>query len=126
MTLSRSKGISVLRAEELKREYGLLGDPRDPSIAEITRLSVERIFAEANRILSRYQHEKRVNVSKVYLTGGGVLMKGTLDLAQKSFDTSVVYGIAFEKVEAPAVLEPLLKDAGPEFAVAIGLALRKL
>jgi len=126
MTLSRSKGVSVLRAEELKREFGLPGDPSDPAIAEITRLSVERIFAEANRILTRYQHEKRVNVAKVFLTGGGVLMKGILDLAQKSFDTSVVYGNAFEKVEAPAVLEPLLKEAGPEFAVAIGLALRKL
>lgn len=126
MTLSRSKGISVLRAEELKREFGLPGDPADLSIAEITRLSVERIFAEANRILTRYQHEKRVNVGKVFLTGGGVLMKGMLDLAQKSFNTTVVYGNAFEKVEAPAVLEPLLKEAGPEFAVAIGLALRKL
>lgn len=126
MTLSRSKGISVLRAEELKREFGLPGDPTDPSVAEITRLSVERIFAEANRILVRYQHEKRVNVSKVFLTGGGALMKGVLDLAQKNFNTSVVYGNAFEKVEAPALLEPLLKEAGPEFAVAIGLALRKL
>jgi type IV pilus assembly protein PilM len=124
--LSQAKGISMLEAEELKREFGLTGDPEDGTIAEITRLSVARIFSEANRVLTRYQHEKRISVAKVVLTGGGALMKGVLDLAQGSFETPVMYGNAFEKVEAPPAITPLLKDAGPEFAVAIGLALRKL
>ncbi len=126
LALSRSKGISILQAEEIKREFGLPGDPSDPAVSEITRLAVERIFAEANRVLIRYQHDKRVSIGKVILTGGGAMMKGIMDLARTSFETTVVYGNAFEKVEAPAVLEPLLKEAGPEFAVAIGLALRKL
>ena len=39
---------------------------------------------------------------------------------------TVILGNPFAKVEAPAVLEPLLADTGPEFAVAIGLALRRL
>jgi Tfp pilus assembly PilM family ATPase len=37
-----------------------------------------------------------------------------------------VLGLPFDKVEAPAFLNNVLKEAGPEFAVAIGLALRKL
>lgn len=32
----------------------------------------------------------------------------------------------FQKVQSPAFLEEVLKNAGPEFAVAVGLALRKL
>jgi type IV pilus assembly protein PilM len=124
--LSRAKDVSMLEAEELKREFGLLGNPEDGTIAEITRLSVARIFSEASRVLTRYQHEKRITVAKVVLTGGGALMKGVLDLAQGSFETPVIYGNAFEKVEAPVAITPLLKDAGPEFAVAIGLALRRL
>jgi type IV pilus assembly protein PilM len=126
LALSRSRGASMLQAEETKREYGLPGDPADPTVAEVTRLAVERIFQEANRILTRYQHEKRVVISKVVLTGGGALLKGIRELAANNFETDVVYGNAFEKVEAPAVVEPLLKDSGPEFAVALGLALRKL
>ena len=126
LALSRSRGVSILEAEEVKREFGLPGDPNDATVAEITRLAVERIFSEANRILTHYQHEKHVNVGKVILTGGGVLLKGIHELATANFETSVVYGNAFEKVEAPAVVEPLLKDSGPEFAVALGLALRKL
>lgn len=126
LALSRSRGASMLEAEETKREFGLPGNPSDPTVAEVTRLAVERIFQEANRILTQYQHEKRIKISKVILTGGGSLLKGIRELAGNNFDTEVVYGNAFEKVEAPAVVEPLLKDSGPEFAVALGLALRKL
>ena len=32
----------------------------------------------------------------------------------------------FNKVSTPAFLEKILRETGPEFAVAIGLALRKL
>ena len=125
IALSRANGITMIKAEEIKREFGLPGNPTNPAIAEITRLAADRIFAEADRILAQYQREKRVAVGKVILSGGGSLMKGILDLAKMSFQTNVEYGNPFEKVEAPAVLTPLLKEAGPEFAVAVGLVLRK-
>ena len=76
--------------------------------------------------MAKYQHEKHVTIGKVILTGGGALMKGIMDLAGHSFSVPVVYGDAFARTEAPATLNPILKDAGPEFAVAVGLALRKL
>jgi Tfp pilus assembly PilM family ATPase len=38
----------------------------------------------------------------------------------------VVMGDPFSKIEFPAFLENVLRQAGPSFAVAIGLALRKL
>lgn len=124
--LAQAKEIPIIEAEEIKREFGLSGNPEDGAIAEVTRLSVARIFSEANRVLTRYQHEKRISLTKVVLTGGGALMKGVFDLAQGSFEIPVVYGNAFDQIEAPEELAPLLKDAGPEFAVAVGLALRKL
>jgi type IV pilus assembly protein PilM len=126
VALSRSRNVSMLEAEEIKREFGLDGDPADGTIAEVVRLAVERVFFEANRLLTRYQQEKRITVNQVVLTGGGSLLKGALPLAERCFETRVVYGDAFTKVEAPAVVAPLLKESGPEFAVAIGLALRNL
>ncbi|MEK7118711.1 MAG: pilus assembly protein PilM [Patescibacteria group bacterium] len=125
VALSHAKGIPILKAEEIKREFGLPGNPADPAIAEITRLAADRIFAEADRILAQYQRDRRVAVAGVILSGGGSLMKGSIELAKKSFETNVILGDPFSRVEAPAVLLPLLKEAGPEFAVAIGLALRK-
>ena len=66
------------------------------------------------------------NVSKVILTGGGVLLKGFTDLAKISFQTNVVYADPFGKLETPAFLAEEFAQAGPEFAVAIGVALRRL
>ncbi len=123
--LARAKGISVPQAEEIKQAFGLFGDPNDPSVAEIIRLASDRIFAEAGRIFERYQRERRIAVGRVVLSGGGSLMKGVPELVSNGFGTTAVYGNAFGSVEAPASIIPLLKEAGPEFAVAAGLALRK-
>jgi len=35
-------------------------------------------------------------------------------------------GTPFDKMETPAFLDPVLREAGPSFAVSIGLALRYL
>jgi hypothetical protein len=53
-------------------------------------------------------------------------MKGFLDVARSKFETEVVMGNPFSKVEAPAFLQDLLKQTGLDFAVAVGIALRKL
>ncbi len=126
LALSRARGVSILEAEELKRRFGLLVNSEDPSVSEITRLAMERIFSEASRIFVNYQNAKRVSIASVILTGGGSLMNGIIDVAQKNFETSVLHGTAFASIEAPAVIAPLLVESGPEFAVAVGLALRKL
>jgi Tfp pilus assembly PilM family ATPase len=47
-------------------------------------------------------------------------------MQKTTFRNDVVLGTPFDKVEAPAFLGDVLKDAGPEFSVAVGLALREL
>ena len=54
------------------------------------------------------------------------MLKGLKEKAESSFSVPVVMGDPFAKVEFPAFLENVLKQAGPSFAVAIGLALRNL
>lgn len=124
--LSQSLGVSMEKAEEMKRTIGLAGDGEDKKISDTMLLTLEDIFSEANRVLLNYQRKYNKTINNVVLAGGGVLLKGLYDLAAKSMETDVTFANPFAKVEAPAFLEPVLKDAGPEFAVAIGLALRKL
>lgn len=127
LAISKSLGISVEEAEKMKRERGLLkkdGDEMD--INEITSLTLDYIFSEIGRVLLNYQKKTERNVSKVFLTGGGVLLKGLKEKAESSFNVPVVMADPFSKVEYPAFLETVLKQAGPSFAVAIGLALRRL
>ncbi len=125
LAVSRSLGISVAEAETLKRTYGLK-NPENKELSESITLTLDFIFYEANRVLLNYQKKYNKTIGKVILTGGGVLLKGFDELAKTSLQSDVVLGNPFGKVETPAFLEAVLKNAGPEFAVAMGIALRKL
>lgn len=126
LNLSRSLGKTVGDAEHIKRTIGLSAEPEYSNIHDIITLNLDYIFTETNRVIAAYQQKYGKSVSKVILTGGGSLLKGFLEVARARFQTEVVLGDPFSKVEAPAFLEPVLRGAGPEFAVAIGVALRML
>jgi type IV pilus assembly protein PilM len=124
--LSKSTGVSFGRAEEIKRESGILGETGEKNISGVASPVIEYIFFEANKVISAYQKKYQRAVSKVILTGGGSLLKGLSEVAARNFEVEVVFGNPFGKVEAPAFLENVLRGVGPEFAVAVGLALREL
>ena len=124
--LSKSLGISITDAEYLKRDKGLLGEVNGVKIQDIITLTLNYIFSESNRVILAYQKKYNKNVSKVVLVGGGSALKGVVDIARTNFQTEVLAGDPFSKVVAPAFLEKVLKETGPEFAVAMGVALRRL
>lgn len=127
LALSSSLGITVAEAEQLKREAGL--SPKSvngKNVNDIISLTLDNIFGEAKRVLINYQKRYNKTVSKIVLTGGGVLLKGLPAVATKNFEAEVVLGDPFSKVDAPAFLGSTLKENGPEFAVAIGLALKAM
>ncbi len=127
MALSQSLGISVAEAEQLKREAGL--SPKNvngKNVNDIISLTLDNIFGEAKRVLINYQKRYNKTVSKIILTGGGVLLKGLPAVATKNFEAEVMLGDPFSKVDAPAFLGSTLRENGPEFAVAIGLALKAM
>jgi type IV pilus assembly protein PilM len=127
LAISKSLNISIDEAEKIKRDNGLLKKGTDGTdINEITSLTLDYIFSEIGRVLLNYQKKNEKNISKIFLTGGGVLLKGLKEKAESSFSIPVVMADPFSKVEFPAFLETVLKEAGPSFAVAIGLALRRL
>ena len=123
-TLSQSLGISPEEAEVMKRNRGLLGE--DARVKDIAALVLDHIFAEADATLLSFEKKHNKTVSKIILVGGGAALKGLIDLAKNNFKTEVTLGEPFDKVSAPAFLEKILSETGPEFAVSIGLALRKL
>ena len=126
LALSRSQGISVARAEELKKTMGVSPNATDRTVAEVVSLVLDSILAEAHRVMLAYERRYSRNVGTVILSGGGIVIPGLIEKAKGVFQTSVTNGDPFAKVEAPAFLEDVLATVGPEFAVALGVALRKL
>ncbi len=129
--VSRSLGVEFGKAEEIKREVGLVGhlvsdETGQENLAPTISNIVEYIFVEANKVINGFQQKSRRAVGRVILIGGGSLLRGLLDMSQKNFAVPVSIGTPFDKVEAPAFLQEILSHAGPGFAGAIGLGLRHL
>lgn len=123
LNISQSLSIPVEKAELLKRHKGLLGEKE---LTDILALSLDYIFQEANRALLAFEKKSNKAVSKIILVGGGATLKGLPEVAKANFKTPAEVGDPFSKLAAPAFLENVLKETGPEFAVAIGVALRRL
>ncbi len=123
--ISQALSITFEEAEKLKRMVGLDASV-NPDVEKIIRLAVNYIFTDINSIVFAYQKKYNKSISKVFLSGGGSLLKGLLEAAKDNFRIDVFYSNPFSKTEAPAFLEPVLEHSGPEFAVAVGLALRQL
>lgn len=125
-SISKSLSISFPEAEKMKKEYGLYGNSNEKKLADVIKIHTDYIFSETNNVLLGYEKKYNRTISKVILTGGGALLKGLKEVALNNFKAEVEVGRPFSKVGTPAFLDKILESTGPEFAVAIGLALRKL
>jgi len=123
--ISQALEMSFIEAEKLKREVGL-AQSNNNELKDIIKLSADYIFSETKNVVFSYEKKYNKTISKVILTGGGSLLKGLIDKAKEELRTDVIYADPFKKTESPAFLEPILEKSGPEFSVAIGLALRQL
>src|SRR3989344_4733337 len=124
--IARLLNIPINDAEIMKRNIGMGKTSDGVDLAETAEVVAEYIFTEANRFLFNFQQKTNQNIKSVILVGGGSALKGFRELALKNFKVDVVSGNPFEKVEAPAFLEEVLSNTGPEFAVAVGVAIRAL
>ncbi len=124
--LSKSLGVTPSEAETIKRGDGLNYQIDGESIAKTVPMNLEYILSEGNQVIANFQKKHNKAVSQVVLIGGGVLLPGFLELAQETMSVDVVAGDPFSKIDSPAFLQEMLKKTGPEFAVAVGVALRLL
>jgi type IV pilus assembly protein PilM len=123
--ISTSQGLSVGKAETLKKEHGFVQEAGTYDRKSI-ELVFSRIFEEAKRALNQYETTHNKQVSSLILTGGGGVTRELHDYAKSFFSVDVRIADPFGKTQAPAFMRPVLQAIGPEFAVAVGLALRKL
>jgi len=123
-TISKMLHLEINKAEEMKREQGLFSDNKE--LISAMQLPLGHIVTEINRFIDNYKKKNSRPISKIVLTGGGILLKGFPEFAQKNIDVSIEVGDPFSRVETPASLQDTLREAGPEFSVAIGLAIKAL
>lgn len=89
-------------------------------------LDIQRIVGRVKKSILEYQKETKSDVSEVVFTGGGSLFDHIIGYVEKELAVVAVKSDPFSKVKSPVFLDDALKEAGPEFAVAVGIALRGL
>lgn len=125
-SIAKSLSIPFPEAEKMKKEFGLFGNPAEKTLSDTIKTHTDYIFGEANNVLLGYEKKNGRTINKVILSGGGSLMKGLKEVAANNFRADIEVGHPFSKIGSPSFLDKVLETMGPEFAVAIGLALRKL
>ncbi|MBI3627130.1 MAG: type IV pilus assembly protein PilM [Candidatus Sungbacteria bacterium] len=124
--LARGLGITAERAEAFKYEIGLSDRPEDREISSVITPLIELQLSELQRIIASYNRGTERSIEKVYLTGGGSRLKGIIDYTARRFGLETTTPNPFTRVTYPAFMQPILKDVGPSFPVAVGLALREI
>lgn len=127
VTLTRSiantLNIDFKRAEQFKRDIGLLGGSKIPNIID---QALKPVIEEMKYSLNLYQNQSGQIVEKVVLSGGSSYLPNLANYLSKLLNIKVVVGDPWDRIAYPAELRPALEEIAPRFAVAIGLALREV
>lgn len=123
-SLARTTNQSFDEAEQLKRQVGISAESNQPEIRDAILVNAQYIIGEIKSILLQYERQSQKVITKIFLTGGGSQLPGFTELVATSFGVETVHGDPFDKADAPEFMRPVLKQAGPEFTVAVGLALK--
>lgn len=125
--IMRSLSIDQTRAEQFKRDFGLSAGGGGNQIPQALELVVGSIINEVRYCLNLYQGQAESGkVEKILLAGGSSFLTGLADYIGSMLNLKVFIGDPWARVVYPTELEPVLKELGPRFAVAIGLAMRDI
>jgi len=124
--LSQGMGVSLRRAEDLKKERGLKAGLAEAEMISIMTPLVDKIFTETERIVNIYVRRTGKRLDRVVILGGGALLPGVEEYVSLRLGLPAVTGNSFARVIYPPILEPMIKEIGPMFSVAVGLGMREI
>jgi len=124
--LSVGLNLPIIKAEEIKKKHGLNESSEFPQANSIISGTLEYTMAELNNIILSYEKKYSQSIGSVMITGGGSALPGLVEYMNKKLPAPVSKSNPFSHVKTPAFLDPILSGVGPEFGVALGLAIRKL
>ncbi|MBI4094193.1 MAG: type IV pilus assembly protein PilM [Candidatus Liptonbacteria bacterium] len=126
--LATSLHIHPRRAEELKKEKGVLGGGADYELSTILVPFLDVIINEVKKAQFSYaaQLPSASKPERVILTGGSANLPGLDAYFKRELGLPVGRAAPFGAFAYPELLEPVAKELNPFFSVGLGLVLRQL
>lgn len=125
--ISRSLGVAMARAEELKKTSGVAatGDPK--GLTQVISPIIDKLVVEVERMNSAFFKKENRRVEKMILSGGSANLPGVNEYLSRHIGLETITGNPFSQIKFEPILEPVLRrDLSPNLAVAAGLAMREL
>jgi len=113
------------RAEEFKRNYGLVPNVLEGKIASVLAPIMDSIMVEVRRGVEFYK-SRTLSIAPVdyILSGDGALLPGLKEYVSKNLNVNATLAMPWNNI----VIDPKFKDiamkGAPSYSVAIGLALK--
>ncbi len=120
--ISKSLSVDYQTAEKMKKEKGM----EDKNIKDVLLPLIDLIIREAERISQNFSQSENKEVKKIILAGGAAAIPGMKEYFKSYSGKEVELANPFSKIFYPPILEKNLKDMGPSYAIALGVALRGL
>ncbi|MGM0629411.1 MAG: pilus assembly protein PilM [Patescibacteria group bacterium] len=124
ISISNALNISQEEAEMVKRAIGAGGSYIH--LQEAVQNSLSYLYSEALRFIGSYEKKNQCTVDKVILSGGGASMKGLQKTSQDQLGKEVSIARPFDRVKSLPFMKETLNRIGPEYAPALGAALRAI
>lgn len=124
--IANSLNIDYNKAEEMKKEYGLITEEGRRDVRKILIPLVDSILEEIKKAFRSFYLDEGKEVQEVILAGGQVLTPGLKEYFSTLLKKPVVIADPFLNINCPAVLADILKEMGPYYAIAVGLAMKGL
>lgn len=122
--ISKSLGITVRRAEELKRRRGLLGSQGESELSTLILPFLDVIIQETRYARDFFERRYGQKVQKLMLVGGGANLLGIEKYFGNQIDLPILSPTTFSDLIYDEKLELSVKYLKNELPVAIGLAKR--
>jgi type IV pilus assembly protein PilM len=126
-SIAGSLNISLERAEQFKRDLGVIGNQAASEVIPKTIANaISPMIEEVKYLISLFQNKNGEKVEKIILSGGSALLPNFPAFLSEKLNLNVIVGDPWARISYQPELKPILAEIGPGFAVAIGAALREL
>jgi type IV pilus assembly protein PilM len=121
--LAKGLGVSVRRAEALKRQRGLAGMAGEYGISTLMMPFIDVILSEGQKAKKIFE-EGGGKVSKLILAGGGGGMQAFTGYAGKQLGLPAELANPWRVVSYPPQFAPLFQSISSQFSVAVGAGMK--
>ncbi len=130
--IARSLNIDYNKAEEIKKKHGLITPPAgdlpkgDNNVRKILIPLIDSILEEIKKAFRNFYLKEGKEIEKIVLAGGLVSMPGLKEYFSTELKKELDVANPFSNIACPAILANTLKEIGPNYTVAMGLAMKGL